>query len=360
MDKTTRADAGAARSAGRTRTRILAWDLTALVVIGVLLVGALWAASVVAYRGLYSPEAFVSRYLSLLSEGRAADALAVPGVAVDSTDLTAAGLPATASEALLRQAALAPLSDIEVESAVDEGDTVTVTVSYDAGPHRGTTSFTVERAGSIGLAPTWRFAASPLAVIDLSVRGSMQFSVNGFAIDKRQVLPEREDADPLADVPLLVFSPGLYSIAVDTAVSTSPGVAVLSDKPRAVIPVGLQTQPTPEFVAVVQDEVEKFLTECTTQQVLQPTGCPFGFMVQNRIVDAPTWSMTTQPTVALEPDGAGWKIPRTEATAHIRVDIRSIFDGSVREVDVDVPFFLTGAITMLPNGSASIQVSPAD
>ncbi len=353
MDKTTRADAR--RSGGA-----LAVDLTALVLVGVLLVAALGAAAVVAYQRLYSPEAFVTRYLTLLSEGRAADALAVPGVSVDSQDLTAGGLPETASEALLRQAALAPLHDIVIDSVVEGGEAFAVTVSYAAGPHRGTSTFTVARAGSIGLAPTWRFSTSPLAVIDLSLRGSMQFSVNGFTIDKRQVLPAGIDADPLADVPLLVFSPGLYSISVDTAVSTSPGVAVLSDKPRAVIPVGVQTQPTEEFVSVVQEEVNSFLDACTTQKVLQPTGCPFGFTVQNRIKGEPTWSMTTQPTIALEPDGAGWAIPRAEAVAHIQVDIQSIYDGSVREVDVDVPFFLTGTISMLPDGSASIQVAPAD
>ena len=45
-------------------------------------------------------------------QGRAADALAVPGVPIDSADLDAAGLPITASEALLRRAALAPLTDV--------------------------------------------------------------------------------------------------------------------------------------------------------------------------------------------------------------------------------------------------------
>ncbi|RLK52089.1 hypothetical protein C7474_0015 [Microbacterium telephonicum] len=359
MEKSTGGRA-AAHSADRRRTRILALDISALVVVGALLVGALGAASAVAYQKLYSPEAFVLHYLSLLSEGRAADALAVPGVAVDSRDLTDAGLPDTASEALLRQSALAPLDDVAIESVVDGGDAYAVTASYAAGPHRGKTTFTVGRLGSVGLAPTWRFVSSPLAVIDLSLRGAMQFSVNGFDIDKRQVLTAGADADPLADVPLLVFSPGLYSISVDTPVSTSPGVAVLSDKPRAVIPVGVQTEPTAEFVGVVQQEVESFLDSCTTQKVLQPTGCPFGFSVQNRIKDEPTWSMTTQPTITLEPDGAGWAIPRTEAVAHIRVDIQSIYDGSVREVDVDVPFFLTGTITMLADGSASIQVAPAD
>ena len=71
----------------------------------------------------------------------------------------------------------------------------------------------------------------------------------------------------LDPVPLLVFSPGLYSISVDTAVSASPGVAVLSDTPQADIPVDIQTEPTAEFTRVVQEQVESFLTDCATQQV---------------------------------------------------------------------------------------------
>lgn len=349
-------DAVARRSPARRRSRRLALDLTALSVVGLLLVGAIGAATVTVYRDLYSPGAFVTRYLDLLSQGRVPEALALPGVPIESSDLTDAGLPTDASEALLRRAALAPLSDIRVVGEQESGGVELVTVSYQAGPHAGTSTFRVERAGWIGLAPTWRFAQSPLAVIDLTLRGATAFSVNGFAIDTRQVSPDGTKADPLAPVALLVFSPGLYSISVDTPVSSSPGVAVLSDTPQAEVPVDIQTQPTSTFVDVVQERVESFLTTCTTQQVLQPTGCPFGLQVRNRILEPPVWSMVDQPKIALQPDGAGWSIVPADATAHVVVDIKSIFDGTVTHVDEDVPFRVGGTITMLPDGTASIQV----
>ena len=344
----------------RRRRRTLAFDLTALAVVGILLGGALFAAGAYAYDKLYSPSAFVLRYLELLSQGRASDALLVPGVRVDSAELDDAGLPSDASDALLRQAALAPLSDIHVVETHEADGVSAVTVEYEAGPYDGRSTFQVARDGSIGIAPAWRFAKSPLAVIELAVRGAMQFQVNGFEVDKRQVSPQGSDADPLDPVPLLVFSPGLYSISVDTPLSASPGVAVLSDTPHAEIAVQVQTQATDKFVEVVQDKVEDFLDECATQRVLQPTGCPFGFTVRNRIIDAPVWSIAEQPVVALEPDGADWRIRRTQAVAHIQVDIQSIFDGSIRHVDEDVPFFLDGDITVLPDGTASIRVSSAD
>ncbi|KQZ86252.1 hypothetical protein ASD56_04340 [Microbacterium sp. Root166] len=342
------------------RRRSLALDLTLLGIVGVLLVGAVAAAFGVIQREFYSPTAFVERYLALLSNGQAAEALTLPGVAVDSAALDAAGLPATASEALLREAALATLTDVTVVSETAEGDLTRVTVEYQAGGYPGSTTFEIERDGTVGIAPTWRFATSPLAVMDLVVKGSMQFQVNGFEIDKRQVSIDGVDADPLAPLPLLVFSPGLYSVSVDTAISATPGVAVLSDSPFHEVPVEVQAEATDEFIAVVQEKVEQFLSTCATQDVLQPTACPFGFVVQDRVDSAPQWSITTQPTVDVAPDGAGWKILPTEAVAHIEVDVQSLFDGEIERVSQDVPFIVNGTITVGPDGKATIVVSGPD
>ncbi len=335
----------------------LAIELTALGVVGVLLFLALAAGAGALYREFYSPSAFVRHYLALLEDRRTAEALAVPGVAIDAAELEAAGLPSTASEALLRPDALGGLSDAQVVAEQSDGDVTRVSVTYRAGSYAGRTTFAVTSDGNAGLLPRWRFATSPLAVVDLSVRGSMRFSVNGFEIDKRQVSLDSADADPSAAVALLVFSPGLYSVSVDTPISATPGVAVLADAPLTGIPVDVQAQPTDEFVSVVQQRVEDFLTTCAEQKVLQPTGCPFGYTVRNRIEGAPSWSIAQQPKVTVVPDGAGWRIPTTDAVAHIDVAIRSIFDGSVRTVDEDVPFAVDGKITVLPDGTASILVS---
>ncbi|MCZ4068628.1 hypothetical protein PUW79_14760 [Microbacterium sp. NE2HP2] len=345
---------GQGRRRGRRR---LAFDLTAIGLLSVLALGALGVGGVAVYRTLYSPAAFVERYLSLLSSGSAADALRLPGVAMDSAELAAAELPSTTSEVLLRRAALAPLSEVSVIGERVRGDVTEITVTYLANGHRGRTQFDVEQDGWIGVAPAWRFAHSPLSAIDLTVRGATRFSVNGFELDTRQVAPEGVDADPLVPVSMLVFSPGAYSISVDTPTAQTPGVAVLSDAPQKSVPVDLQTEPTPEFIEVVQDRVDEFLASCATQQVLQPTGCPFGYFVRNRVEGAPQWSIAQNPEIEVVPDGAQWAIPSTRAVAHIDVDIRSIYDGRLNEVSEDVEFFLTGKITILPDGTASIQVS---
>ncbi|MER7445321.1 hypothetical protein [Microbacterium sp. NPDC097977] len=339
----------------------LAADLALLAVIGLVLVAALGAGGATLYRQFYGPSAFVVRYLDLLSEGRAADALRVPGVAIDRETLQNAGIGATASEALLRHSALAPLTDVEVVSEAPDGDATAVTVSYRAADHEGTTTFTVAQDGWAGVTPNWRFTTSPLAVVDLTLRGADQFAVNGFEMDRRQVSPAGADAAPLDPLPLLVFTPGLYAVTVDTAIAKSDGVGVLADSPLATTPLDLQTDPTDEFVSVVQQRVEEFLTGCTAQEVLQPTACPFGLEVSNRIASLPTWSIADQPQVTVVPDGGHWKIPPTDAVAHVEVKIRSLFDGSIQEVSEDVPFQVDGSITILPDGSASIRIgSPGE
>ncbi|WP_460776542.1 hypothetical protein [Microbacterium sp. GXF7504] len=342
--------------AGKGERARAARDLTLLALVGALLLGAFVAGSAVLYREFYSPSAFVLRYLSMLEHGRAADALALPGVALDSAQLESAGLPPTASDALLRRAALGNLRDARVVDEREDGDRVVVDVAFTAAGHEGEVTFRLERDGWIGIAPAWRFSQSPLAVVDLRVTGSMVFAVNGFTVDKRQVSVDGVDADPAASIPMLIFSPGIYAVTVDTAIAHTNGVAVLSDAPMRSVPVTVEAAPTEKFTDLVQQRVEEFLLECAGQEVLQPTGCPFGYVVNNRVDELPEWSIVQQPQVTLVADGAGWRIPETAAVAHIEVGVRAISDGSRREVSADVPFLVTGTIDVLGDGTASIHI----
>ena len=142
--------------------------------------------------------------------------------------------------------------------------------------------------------------------------------------------------------------------------SVPRATSVLSDSPFSNVPVEIHAAATPQFLSLVQQRVEEFLTDCATQEVLQPTGCPFGYLVDDRIDSTPKWSMTKQPTVDVKPDGAEWTIPAAQAVAHIEVDVQSLFDGSISHVSEDVPFLVTGTITILPDGSATIVVGGPD
>ncbi len=328
-------------------------DLVALALVAVLLAAALPAGAASLYRELYSPGAFVGRYLSLLSAGRPADALAMPGAELTASQRAAAGIPTDASDALLRSAALSTLDHVRVLSEQTRDEVTTVTVSYRAGGIPGTTTFGVVRDGWIGVVPAWRFERSPLAVMDVAIVGSTRFAVNGFALDKHQIAA---DAPSDASLPLLVPSPGLYAVRVDTPLAVADPVPVLSDAPQARIPVTVTARPTAEFTAVVQQRVEDFLTTCTDQRVLQPTGCPFGSVIDDRVVSEPAWSIVRQPSVTLAAEGSGWRIPDSPGVAHLDVRVRSLFDGSVSDVSEDVPFVVNGTVEVGADGSASIRV----
>ena len=68
-------------------------------------------------------------------------------------------------------------------------------------------------------------------------------------------------------------------------------------------------------------------------------------------------TMAPTATAATQSNGANWAIERVPAVAHIQVDIQSIFDGSVRHLDEAVPFYVAGTVTILPDGTASIQIT---
>lgn len=345
------------RTVSRRRASLRA-DLTLLSLIGVLLFAALGAGGVSLYQQFYSPSAFVHHYLDLLSQGRAAAALKVPGVAVDLALLKDSGINETSSEALLRADALGSLSDIEVIDEKKHDGVHIVTVEYRAGGIDGTTAFSVAQDGWIGVVPNWRFTQSPLAEIELTVRGADVFAVNGFTMDRRQVSAAGMDAQPLDPLPMLVFTPGAYSVTVDTNISATPGVRVLADTALASTPVDVQAAPTEKFTEVVQQQVEQFLDQCAEKEVLQPTACPFGLQVQNRLAPGtvPRWSISQQPVITVLPDGANWAFEPTDAVAHIDVEIQSLYDGEITEVSEDVPFKVDGTITVLDDGKVSIRV----
>ncbi|MBF0815976.1 hypothetical protein E4U02_06105 [Microbacterium paludicola] len=356
------APGGTAEPAERRARSRLTRDLLLLGIVGVLLAAAIWAGFSSLYRLFWGPSAFVERYIGMIADGDAAAALAVPGVALDDTDLEAAGLPITSSDALLRSAALTfELTDVAVTEKPVGDEEIEVTATYAIDGVAGKTTFHVTQVGSDGLTPRWGFATSPLAEIRATVLGSMQFSVNGFEMDKRQVSPDREKADPVAPVSLLVFSPGIYSVEVDTATAETGPVKVLADAALKSVPLEVQAEPTKAFTQVVKEKVSAFLAECSTQQVLQPSGCPFGIQIDDRVfADTIAWSIPSEPNVEIVPDGAYWAISPATGTAHIEADVRSIFNGLIYHYSEDVPFVIDGTVDILSDGTASILVgSPA-
>ncbi|OUE23688.1 hypothetical protein [Clavibacter michiganensis] len=328
---------------GELRRAVVVWSLLAALLVGAFLgtVGAL-------NQGTFSAHGFVRSYLDALAREDSRDALSTPGVT----------LPDAGSRALLDARALPGLTDVELVS--DEpagGGERAVTYSYTLPSGPGSTEFRVrETPAALGLFARWEFATSPVASVDLELRHASTFTANGLAVS---ATPGGEASEGAGST-YLVLAPA--SLALDHASQylQAEDAEVAVTEPGSVVPARVDAEPTDDLVASVQSEVDAYLTECTTQAVLYPSGCPFGKTIRDRITAPPVWSMTALPEITLQPasdDPADldWVVPPTVGTAHIQVPVRSLYDGSVKDLDEDVPFSVSWRVSVDETSGVRIQ-----
>ena len=308
--------------------------ITLSVVLGVILAG-FGATVLVLNSTLYSPTGFVRTYLDALVRHDLAAAIELSGGTAVTGD---------ASQALLTRDAMGELTDIRVVSDDEDASGIHfITVEYEADGVLGTTEFEVRRDGTLfGLFNDWAFVQSPLATVQITVQHEREFTANGVELIGTQDVAE----------PYLVLTPTAIELSHDSKFYHADPEKVLVDEPGGTVDAAVDLKATPAFVAEVQRQVDDALTACTTQRVLLPAGCPFGETIVNRIVTEPVWSMTTFPLVTLVPDGrvATWRVPPTAATAHLVVEVQSLFDGSISTFDNDVPFSVQYEVIVQQNG----------
>jgi hypothetical protein len=336
---------------------LLVWTI-----IGVMLLVTALAAIGALNRDVYGAGAFVGRYLETLAAKDAAEALEMPGVALDDEQMASAGLPANSSDLLLRDEALGELTEIEQLSDEALGDGVhEIRFSYLADGAYAESVFYVKSAGTtFPLIPQWEFHESPLAVVNLAVQHTTSFSVNGFELDTRQAVGDDQEPAFNNIVNLQVFTPSRYDIQIDTELLTSEGKRVLVDEPSQVHEASVAALPTDALLEFVQESVNAHLDDCATQEVLQPTGCPFGVNVEDRVANTPTWSIDEYPEITIEPGEDTWQIPVTDGGASIDVDVQSLFDGSVQSLDDRVPFSMTGHVFVQGDGTVDVQLEAVE
>jgi len=325
--------------------------------VAALLVGAIAAAWSAVARDVYGAGTFVGEYLEALQADDAAAALALPGVALSSAELAEAGLPANSSDALLRSEALGALDDVRLVSNITTADgSHDVTFSYTLAGQPNRTVFTVVSDDRrLGLFPSWRFETSPLSVVQLTVQHTTAFRANGFVLDTRRIVEGVEDAFT-SSVPLLTFTPGSVDFDLDTRYLAASVQTATTTEVASTVEAGVVAGATADFVAEVQTQINGYLDDCATQQVLQPTGCPFGMVIRDRVDDLPVWSIAGYPVVDVQPGDEGWQMPSTAGAAHIVVDVKSLFDGTVSTLDEDVPFTLSAFVTIRDDGSLYIDL----
>ena len=316
------------------RREIITWS-----VVLVIILAAFGGTVLILNASLYSASGFVRGYLDSLARHDADGALELAGT----------GAAGDASDELLVAAAMGDLSDISLTGdSVDAQGTHTVMYSYLAGGVTGTSTFRVVHKGTLlGLFSTWGFETSPLGVIQLTVEHDSQFTANGVTL---------QSPTPNEPAPYLVFAPGTYDISHASTWLQAKKLPVTVTEPAAAVRAQLDIEANAAFGKQVQKEVDAYLDDCATQTVLLPTGCPFGESMGNRIVSTPTWRMTTYPAVVIlpGPTTGQWTMPGTDGTAHLVVDVKSLFDGSVSTFDEDVPFSVSFVITFLPDGELNI------
>ena len=316
--------------------RVLPW-------VGAFLVAVLaGGGSVVALNAtVFGPGDFVRVYLDALARGDAAGALSLPGV--DAGD---AGHQLLTDDVLIGLSGIRQVSDIPLGGSRHE-----VTFSWTSPGGDGTTAFEVERVGTrLGLFPEWGFAQSPVALLALDVQHDPRFTANG--------IHNSTGRDTAGSTPFAVLVPGTYVLGHDSAFLQADDVTVLADQVGATIDASVDVEPAPEFAPTLARVVRSHLEDCGEQHILFPTGCPYGQSIADRLASEPEWTIVEVPDFGLKPGPFGtWIAGPAPGTAHLTVDVKSLFDGSVGTFDEDVPFDARYSVTVVDDNMAIVEQS---
>ncbi|MFT4030777.1 MAG: hypothetical protein QM675_12970 [Protaetiibacter sp.] len=282
-----------------------------------VLAGAIAGGVAAANATAFSASGFVRDYLAALSAGRIDEVLALPGVDAEGLD-----------ERMLDPLAITSF-DWSIEDDTERAGVHRVRVRVTAGDETASAVLEIERIGTrFWLFPDWGFATSPVTALTVTTTGDARFTVGS--------LPLELTAD--APTTFAALGPAVYTLSHRSEYLTADPVAVAAT--GGVASVRLDIVPDDAFLAAVQDAVESDLLACATQTVLFPTGCPFGFAIENRVVSEPGWTIIEMPRATITPsDGLGlWAVPPADGVAHLSVEVQSLFDGSISTLEQDVPF----------------------
>ncbi|MBH0130423.1 hypothetical protein [Salinibacterium sp. NK8237] len=341
------------------RRELVTWSI----VLG-LIIAAFITTVLIVNATLFSSSGYVRSYLAALARHDMASALQIAdielaedlgassddGSGATPIDTTGAGsILLAGSHDLLRPSALSTIDDVDLVSReVNADGSETVTFVFELDGDTTETTFTVQRDGSrFGVFADWKFVTAPLTIVRITVANTQEFSANG-----------SEFVTPAQDVPApyVVLTPSSFEISHSSTFLTADPITVAATEPGGTVRARLEVVANQAMVAQVQREVDAALDECATQVVLLPTGCPFGQPMANRIVTTPEWSMASYPEVSLVPgsEAGSWLMPATDGAAHLTVDVRSIFDGSVSTFDKDVSFAASYLVTFAPEDQLTI------
>lgn len=231
----------------------------------------------------------------------------------------------------------------QIISSTGEADgTVTVVAEYGTGQDAVRVPFRLEAAPPrVGFVPEWRFVSPP--VVTFSVGADQHDRV---AVNERHVVASRAGET----VAVTIFIPARATVRLDEPLLRADPITLRAGL-SAPSPVLLMVEADARLERAVQRELDRQLAECTTQRVLQPTGCPFGAEIDDRIIADPEWRLDDAPDLIIEPsDRAGiWSV-RGEGAVQLAVTVQQLFDGAVVERDEAVGFVVRGEVVLEPEG----------
>ncbi len=311
-----------------------------LAIAGGILIIAFVAAVAVLNQTVYTPAGFVRGYLDALARHDVPAALQLAGPSPSSS----------AVDDLLTAEVLGELESYSVTESAVEGDVHTVAVEYRADGRDGRTSFQIEQTGAVlGMFPTWGFASSPLAELELTVQHVRDFTANGIRF-----------VAPVQDVPstYLAFTPGVISLAHESALLEAAPQTIVLGSPRGERTVSIDAEANAEFTRLVDEQVHEYLDGCATQQRLFPVGCPFGQVINDRLASDPVWTIATYPVVAIQPTATAgeWIVPQAPGGVRLQVDVQSIADGEITPYDTEMEFSIGFVVTFV--GATEVVVTP--
>jgi len=227
-----------------------------------------------------------------------------------------------------------------VSSADNSDGTVAVTVQYGDETDAVQVTFALEPAPpTLAIVPAWAFVEPPVTTLDVAADGH-----DVVAVGTRSIVTN----GPGKPVAMSVFVPARVTIRLDDPLLTATAQTLRVGAEGSETAVTLTVEPSDRLHRAVQREVERLLTECAEQAVLQPTGCPFGVTTSNRVVDPPRWSLDELDDVTIEPgESAGvWSL-RTEGVVQLVVDVQRLFDGTVSTRDELIGFIVRGEVAIV-------------
>ena len=237
-------------------------------------------------------------------------------------------------------------------SAIDNRDgSVAVTVEYGDEADAVRVTFALEPAPpTLGLVPAWAFVEPPVMTLDVAADrhdvvavGTHSFVANA----------------PGESVAVSVFVPARVTVRLDEPLLTAEAQTLRVGGEGGVTAVTLAVESSERLQRTVQRNVERLLEQCAEQAVLQPTGCPFGITIDDRVLDPPRWSLDVFDKVTIEPgERVGvWSL-RGEGAVQLVVDVQELFDGTMSTRDELVGFIVRGDVTIVER-QPEIQLYPA-